>query len=177
MTVKEIIGECLLRMGRKNFLESETLSDEEKSVKETLIASLNSAYFEIATEHMPYIKDEKVRAKDKTIFNRDLKSPMLYPISLNREGAKAKFKIFHDRLETDFDGEAVLRYAYPPEKLSETDSIEDSRMTLELLVAGTLSKYYFAMRAFDLASSYDSDFRYKLAYLKYKGKTMTLGRG
>jgi chitinase len=46
------------------------------------------------------------------------------------------------------------------------------RLTVGALSDGALGEYYFQNKTFDLAKSFDSDFRAQIGVLRYKGKNV-----
>ena len=66
---------------------------------------------------------------------------------------------------------------YLPEDADESGEIEDMRLTVSVLSDGALAELYYRDKVFDIAESYDSDFRAALGALRYKGREMRLGAG
>ena len=50
--------------------------------------------------------------------------------------------------------------------------IDDMRLTRSVLANAALSEYYFQNKMFDLAKSFDSDFRTQIGALRYRGKNI-----
>ena len=48
MLVKEVLGECLVKMGRENFLTGTEYTDEQQALADRLLAAMNIAYREAA---------------------------------------------------------------------------------------------------------------------------------
>ena len=161
MLVKDVLGECLVKMGRENFLSESDLSDAEQTLADRLLAALNIAYREAVTEYIPLYAEEEVAASDGEIDVSSLSRRILYP----------------DGLAADYSGKGVLRYAYLPDEAAMTDEIEDMRLTPSALSDGTLAEYYFQDKVFDLAEAYDTSFREALSAVRYKGRPMRLGAG
>lgn len=46
------------------------------------------------------------------------------------------------------------------------------RLTRSVLANGALAEYYFQNKMFDLAKSFDSDFRNQIGALRYRGKNI-----
>jgi len=177
MTVKEILGECLIKMGLRDFTAESTLGDNEKELITSLLAALNIAYREIVCEYLPLTVSENVNFDGGELKVSALKRKILYPISVKRGDEIEHFKTYPDRIAVGFDGKAILEYAYMPEKtLTADDSIEDMRITKSALSDGTLGEYYFANKVFDLAKNFDTSFRGKMGMLRYKGRRLRLGQ-
>lgn len=184
MTVKSIIGECLVKMGRKNFVEAVSQdgtaaewSDDEKELANALLYAINLTYREIVEQHFPLICKEDVCFVDKKLMTSTLEKNILYPVSLKKDEDRAYMKTFADRIESNFDGNATLEYAYmPTTAFGIDDSISDMRITRKVMADGALGKYYFANKMFDLAQSFDTSFRNGISALKYKGRDIRVKR-
>ena len=50
MLVKDVIRECLCKMGEKDLLSETELSDEEQALIDRLLAAMNIAYRDAVTE-------------------------------------------------------------------------------------------------------------------------------
>ena len=64
----------------------------------------------------------------------------------------------------------------PENDIAITDDIDDVRVTRSMLVNGTLAEYYFQNKVFDLAKSFDSDFRAETGIIRYKGRSVIIKR-
>lgn len=177
MLVKKVLAECLVKLGETDFTEETEYTDEQSALLDQLLHALNFAYKDAVTEYMPLFKEEEVSVKKGVIFTGGLSEKILYPVSLVADGCKRCVRIYPDGLVADFDGNAVLRYAYIPADLTLNSEIADMRLTSAVLADGTLAEYYFANKLFDLAQSHDSDFRNALSLLRYKGRDMRLKVG
>lgn len=177
MLVKDVLGECLVKMGRENFLSESDLSDAEQTLADRLLAALNIAYREAVTEYIPLYAEEEVAASDGEIDVSSLSRRILYPVSFTADGKRRRFWPRPDGLAADYSGKGVLRYAYLPDEAAITDEIEDMRLTPSALSDGTLAEYYFQDKVFDLAEAYDTSFREALSAVRYKGRPMRLGAG
>ena len=175
MTAKNVISECLLKMGIADFIHNETYSESEQELISSLLGALNIAYREVVCEYLPLTVEENVTFTDGQLMISKLGKSILYPIKLRRGENVLSFKAYPNRITADISGEAVLEYAYmPPTPLSLNSSINDMRLTQSALSDGTLAEYYFANKVFDLAKSFDTSFRSKMGLLRYKGKRLRL---
>lgn len=177
MLVKEILGECLVKMGGENFISATERSDAQQSLVDRLLAALNIAYREAVTEYLPLVTEETVEVSDGEILASSLGRRMTYPLSLVAGERFFRIRTYPDRILTDLSGKGVLRYAYLPDTLSEEDEIEDMRLTPSVLSDGTLAELYYQDKVFDLAQSFDTDFRAALGVLRYKGRALRLRAG
>lgn len=177
MKIKNVIGECLIKMGKPNIVNKTTFDDDETETISKLLAALNIAYREIVTEYLPLIYTQTVCMKDKSVKTSVLEKKIICPISLMFYNEKKPMKIYPDRIESDFDGDATLTYSYMPDiDLVLDDEISDMRLTQSALADGALSEYYFADKMFDLAKSFDTDFRAQMSMLRYKGRRIIIKR-
>ena len=86
-----------------------------------------------------------------------------------------KFKSYATKIKCDYSGAAKLTYAcLPSTDFAFSDSINDVRIPEGVMASGVLAEYYFQNKVFDLAKSFDSDFRVALARIKYRGRSMFL---
>lgn len=177
MTVKSILAECLTKMGTENFLNKTTLGADEQKLANRLLAALNVIYREVVTQYLPLYAEEVVSFENGRLKTQNLEKHILYPVAVYRDGQPCKLKAYNDTITCGFDGEARLVYAYLPEtELKISDSIEDMRMSVSALSDGTLGEYYFENKVFDLAKSFDTDFRAKISMLKNKASRLCVKR-
>ncbi len=174
MIVKDVIGECLVKMGMKNFTLNDTLTDAEKELRDSLLAAVNIAYREVVSEYLPLVTSESVTFENGVLSVNALDKQILYPIRVTRGEEVKSFKAYPDKIFVKFSGEAVLEYAYMPAPLRAEDSINDLRLTQSALSDGALGEYYFAEKVFDLARNFDTSFRSKMGLLRYKGRRLRL---
>ena len=175
MTVKSIIGECLLKMGLEDFTGKDIYTDSEQELITSLLGALNIAYREAVCEYLPLVTEESVEFSDGQLLISKLSKSILYPIRLRRGDEKVAFKTYPNRIIADIKGRAALKYAYAPSTpLSLGSSINDMRVTQSALSDGALAEYYFANKVFDLAKSFDTSFRAKLSVMRYRGRSMRL---
>lgn len=174
MKVKDVISESLLKMGEKDFIFKQNLSEREQDLRDSLLSCFNLAFREAATLYMPKIVDEDVTFSDGVLNVSDLSERILYPVRLTADGGKIPFKTYADRIEAKCKT-ATLRYAVAPCKTYKiTDDVDDMLSSESVLSDGTLAKYYYANKVFDLARAYDNAFKNALGNLRYKGKRMQL---
>ena len=165
MLVKDILRECLAKMGEEDFTDKPAAdrTDAEKALAAKLVSAPNTAYREAVTGYIPA---------------SSLARAIVYPVSLvTAAGEKCRLRSAPDGVATDLNGTGVLRYAYLPEDADESGEIEDMRLTVSVLSDGALAELYYRDKVFDIAESYDSDFRAALGALRYKGREMRLGAG
>lgn len=62
----------------------------------------------------------------------------------------------------------------PQNELTFEGEINDMRLTKSALADGALGEYYFQNKMFDLAKSFDSDFRAQIGLMRYKGKNLVM---
>ena len=162
MLVKEVLGECLVKMGRENFLTGTEYTDEQQALADRLLAAMNIAYREAVTEYIPLYAEEKVTVADGTVDVGGLGKRILYPVSLTADGVRYRVWVRPEGLSADYCGRL-------------TDEIADMRITPSALSDGTLAEYYLQDKVFDLAEAYSESFRDALSAVRYKGRAMRLG--
>lgn len=175
MQIKKIIKICLVKMGVEDFLDNQTLTDAQQEMKDSLVASFNVAYCDAVASFMPLVTSEKVSVEEGIVDCTSLSKQMTHPVRLEDKcKVKHRYHLMPTYLVTDFDGEGTLTYAYAPDEYAFEDDLDDLRFTAEVLAEGALGVYYFARRAFDLASVHDDNFRTAVKKLKYKGREITI---
>ncbi len=176
MTVKKIIAECLIRMGLDNFVDNEQMTVDEQKLVDRLLFNLNIVYREIVSAYLPLVDVADVDVVDGEFAYSALENvKILYPIRLEVGDNEIRFKSYPTKIKCEYKGRAKLTYAYLPSvDFVLGDSIDDARVTTGVIVLGVLAEYYFQNKVFDLAKSFDSDFRDGMARLKYQGRNMFL---
>ena len=171
MKLEKIIKTCLAKMGEKDFVGNESLSDSEKDTLDRLVEAFNIAYTDAVSEFMPLVMVEKVKIKDGNVDCNGLSKQLIYATKLtDRNGVKHRFRIMPTTIVTDFDGEGVLEYAYAPDRVELDGEVNDMRFTADILTDGTLATYYFSLREYDISSAYYDNFVYAMNKLKNKGR-------
>lgn len=175
MTVKQILGECLIKMGMQDFSVKQTYSDSEQETIDALLGALNIVYRQIVGEYLPLVKNENVTFENGEVGVSNLDESILYPIRITANAERINFKTYPDKIVADYNGKAELEYAYMPSSpFTINDSINDMRITCDALSNGTLGEYYFANKVFDLAKNFDTTFRNQMGILRYKGRCLRL---
>lgn len=175
MKVKDILAECLVKMGEENFVSNERYDDQQTALFDRLLSVLNCVYREIVARYLPLTTDEEVTLEKGALSYKNLQKCILYPKKLYFEGEPRKFHGYPDRLESNFSGKATLRYAYLPiAELKAEDEVELAGLTAEAFSDGILAQFYLSQKMFDLAASFDSDFRGKMSLAGSKGRSVVL---
>lgn len=171
MLVKDILSKCLIKSGQEDFTANESYTEAQQAVAGKLLACINIAYREAAVEYLPLITEESVILRQGEADLTVLTKTLLYPLALrDSNGVKHVYRTYPSTLKSDFDGQAVLEYAYIPSEVGIDDEIVHMRLSVDILADGALAEYYFQNRVFDLASSHDEDFRNTISMLRYKGR-------
>ena len=176
MTIKSIIAECLVRMGLDNFVNNEQKTADEQKIIDRLLFNVNLVYREIVSAYLPLVETREVEIVDgEFAFSALDNVRILYPIRIEVGDKEIKFKSYPTKLKCEYTGGAKLTYAYlPSTDFVITDTIDDARITAAIVATGVLAEYYFQNKVFDLAKSFDSDFRSGMARIKYQGRQMFL---
>ncbi len=174
MKIKNIIGQCLSRMGLENCVENDNFTSQEQQTIDALVRAINIVYNEITAQYLPLVEQETVTFVDGKLSFSVLEKRILYPIRLEEGGVKCDFTIYPDRIESDCQ-RGVLKYAYLIDSPLEFDGdIEDMRLDEGTICLGVLAQYYFANKMYDLAKSFDEDFRGRMSAIKIKQKDIRL---
>ena len=179
MTVKQIVEECVVKMGLDNFINNQSYTADEQKLVDRLVFNVNVVYREIVTSYLPLIDSADVEiVNGEYAFSSLTGVRILYPVRLEAGDRDVKVKTYATKLKCDYEGAAKLYYAYlPSSDFAFADSINDARITSQVMCAGVLAEYYFQNKVFDLAKSFDLDYRAGLSVLKYKGRSMFLKDG
>jgi hypothetical protein len=174
MEIKKIIKICLVKMGLGP-VDFQELTQQQQEVVNKLVDAFNVAYCEAVTTYMPLTTEEEVVVQDGVVDCAALSRQMVYPTRLvDKNGAKHRYRLLPTSVVTDFSGEGVMTYAYSPDEYALDDVLDDLRFTAEILAEGTLGVYFFALRAFDLASVHDDNFRVAVKKMKYNGREIRI---
>lgn len=177
MRIKDVVGECLVKMGEENFVDNETYSDGEEALVNKILGALNIAYREIVYEYLPLVATQTANVVGGKIDADDLNENILYPVSIKRKGEKVSFYTDATCIYVSGEGEVEIKYAYMPSKMfSLGDSINDMRLSVSILSDAALAEYYFQEKVFELAKSFDADFRAQIGLVRYKGRTLRVKR-
>lgn len=176
MLVRNVVSECLRRMGEYDFTTGEyVLNDEQKDLQNKLVSAIDFAYKEVLTQYNPLYCTQTITFAKNKCPRSVLTYKMLYPLKLVFDGEKIDFLVADHDICARINGPAVFTYAYLPEtKLTIQGEVPEYRLTQSALCAGALGEYYFQAKVFDLAKSYDAEFRAKMSMLKYKGREITI---
>ncbi len=173
MKIKDVVGECLVKTGQTDFSNNQTLDTEQTELKDKLVAAINIAYRHIVSEYFLLVKTETVKVTNGKIAASSLYKKILYPIKIVQNDEKISFYSGADCVFCDVEGDVKLTYAYmPSDDLTFESEINDMRLTRSVLANGALAEYYFQNKMFDLAKSFDSDFRNQIGALRYRGKNI-----
>ena len=82
MKIKDVVGECLVKMGRTDFSNNQTLDTEQTELKDKLLAAINIAYRHIVSEYLPLVQIETVNVTNGKIAASSLSKNILYAIKL-----------------------------------------------------------------------------------------------
>lgn len=129
MKIKDVVGECLVKMGQTDFSNEQTLDEQQTELKNKLLASINIIYREIVSEYLPLYHTETVNFSGGKVNSSALTKKILYPVKVVKNNRKQSFFSGADGVYCDIEGEAQLTYAYMPSApLAYTDEINDMRL-------------------------------------------------
>lgn len=170
MQIIDIIENCVFRLGQYgNFdVKAESLSDEQMRMRDMLLRAVNLVYAELCAEHIPMLTAEAVELIEGRLAYSALSKPLLYALSLTRQGVRQGIKCYPAFLESEFSGAAVLEYAYLPDQLGLTDELP-ARIPPLLLTDGALAEYCYAQNLLDAAVQSERRYTDALSALKTKG--------
>ena len=100
----------------------------------------------------------------------------LYIVSVKVGDTSVPFFVQAPSLIAEIDGPATVKYVCLPAEyeLTLTSDVSDLKVTQGAFCCGVLAEYYFQNKVFDLAKSFDTEFRAQMNELKYKGKSIVI---
>lgn len=174
MQIKKVIGECLVKMGERDFASEQSLSEEQKELREKLLKALNVAYREVVSQYLPLYYEQTAVFSGGKCLSSTLDKKIIYPVRVETNSGKVSFRTTHNAIYANVEGEATITYAYMPEEMTIGGEITDMRLTQTALADGTLAEYYYQNKMFDLARDFDTDFRAQMGILKYRGRNIVI---
>ena len=112
MKVKQIVEECIVKMGLDNFINNQTYTADEQKIIDRLVFNVNVVYREIVTSYLPLIDSREVQIEGGEYVFADLTGVrMLYPVRLEAGDKEIKFKTYATKLKCDYEGRAKLYFA------------------------------------------------------------------
>ena len=83
MTVKQIIGECLVRMGLDNFINNQSYTADEQKLADRLVLDLNIVYRQIVARDLPLVASADIEIENGSYSFSSLTGVrFLYPVRL-----------------------------------------------------------------------------------------------
>jgi hypothetical protein len=172
MTVKDIIGDCIFKLGhaeRISMADDAVYTEEEQKILDALLRAANIVYAEICTNWFLNVVTETVTFTDAKLQLSDLTNTrFVYAVSLKHGGTYRKIKQYPSYIKSDFSGEAELEFVAVPDTLLMTTVI-DGRVPAWLFSDGVVGEYAFSNNMLDAAVQYERRFREGLSRLKGHG--------
>ena len=174
MTVKEIIMLACEMIEEDKVAEKlengEVLSEDEELMKNALLKCFNFIQNEIATEFVPLVQIERIKANNHAFEIANLKKRLAYVISFKDDAGKnIQHKIVGDKIV--FDGEGKIEYCYCPKKKGIADVCEIP-LPERVIACGILREYYLLQGLANEATIFETKFKNSLANFASK-KTST----
>ncbi|MBO7327045.1 MAG: hypothetical protein J6U74_06010, partial [Clostridia bacterium] len=93
MKLEKILKICLAKMGEKDFLTNENLTESEADTRDMLVNAFNIAYTDAVSEYLPLIHSQDVAVVDGKVDCSHLEKQLIYATKLyDKSGAKHKFR-------------------------------------------------------------------------------------
>ena len=142
--------------------QNETVNDDGvKGVLARIHTATEIVASEIFTDYFQAIKKELVQTQNKCVSFDSLSERIVEIKRIERNGGKAKFELFHDKIELDKDGQIEITYVYLPkfdENTTEFD-IQCTKITERIIAFGICAEYCLMSDRFSDANSFDSLFK------------------
>jgi len=164
-------------MGEKDFTTSAAqLTDEQKELQDKLLGACNIVYREVVSRYIPTYYSQKVTFESGKTPLSSLQKKPLYIVSIKVGDSSAPFYVQSPSIIAEIEGEATIKYACMPSEidLNINSEINDLRLSQSAFCCGVLGEYYFQNKVFDLAKSFDGEFREQMNELKYKGRSIVI---
>lgn len=113
---------------------------------------------EIAVEYKPLVTRETT-ASDGTVYFTALSKPPVTVYAVTLQGKRLPFRVFYDRIETEYKGAVTVEYAYRP-TFTESDECPFDAHTVAY---GAAAEYCLQNSLFEEAAAWDAKFRDSLA--------------
>lgn len=84
MKIKDVVGECLVKMGQTDFSNEQTLDEQQTELKNKLLASINIIYREIVSEYLPLYHTETVNFSGGKVNSSALTKKSFIPSRLSK---------------------------------------------------------------------------------------------
>ncbi|HPD01785.1 MAG TPA: hypothetical protein P5161_04210 [Eubacteriales bacterium] len=174
MTVKQILGRCLVKLGETDFTSKPMLSESETATLDRLLSAANFIYHEICANYLPQIHTEAVELDGSGELQYSaLERRIIRPLRLIKDGYLKYFKGGATKLQSDFSGAAELVYSYLPPDLALNDTVDDTRLLPWIFEDGICGEYAFQNGLYEMAAAFDTKFRDAAARQKYRGRNIT----
>lgn len=173
MTVKEVISAALFKMGYGE-VDFDEMTSEESALVQKMLKCLNLVYQQIETEYLPLTKKETKNFSGGTLEISTLSKPLLYVVGIKKDGVAKSFKTKASYIETTFDGDAEIEYAYLADDFLLTGEIEDKRLAKWLIADGVVAEFCYAENMPVEAAAAYKRFTDGLKYLKNKSLRLTV---
>ncbi len=172
MKIREIIGDCLLKLGYGTAVDMVTdanRTDEQNKAVNMLLKCASIVYSEIITNHFPNVVKETVTLTDgKMELSQLTNSKFVYALSLKQNGENRKIKVYPTYIESNFSGEGELEFVALLSTY-DLDTELPERVPSWLLAEGVAAEYAYANNMIDAGVQSERKFRDGLSELKARG--------
>lgn len=154
--------------------EGDVLTAEQQELQDKLVKCFNLVLNEIASEYLPMVKVEKVKAKGDMIeFSKLNLRPCDIVYVKDSLGGNVQFRVFDQFLLIDKqDCEVEVCYNAYPNDLSFYQEI-DTKLSERVYAYGIVREYYFIQTLYEDAKVWDERFKNALAAAdRKKGETV-----
>lgn len=159
----------------KAIKNSDSLTDEQNSICDSLVKCFNLIYNEIASEYLPIIKVEKVKPVGSRVEYSTLSGDVCQILSISDcSGERLKFKAFQDYVMVDANEIEIIYQVYPSELTLSSEF--DTTLTERIFAYGIAREYYFMQTLFDEADIWEERFKNSLQVLSRKKSEVKMPR-
>lgn len=167
MTVKEIICDALLLLGRSDVVEEyshgNAMDVEKRQAVKTLLYCFNAVADELARAYFPLKTRERVNVNDGKISVFGLERKPVRILSVESDGRKVNWRVYPEYIRVDAN-DVVVEYEYCPEEKSENDDavFGDVIVGARTVVYGMASEYCLINGEIESANAWESKYRQEI---------------
>lgn len=167
MTVKEIICDALLLLGRSDvaeeYVQGNALDVEKQQAVKTLLYCFNAVADELARAYFPLKARESVKVSGGIISVFGLKQKPVRILSVESGGRNVEWNVYPEYIRVNAD-EVVVEYEYCPEEKEEKDDaiFGDVIVGARMVVYGMAAEYCLINGEIESANAWESKYRQEI---------------
>lgn len=154
MKVVEILNIAAELLGRDDW-KSAAASPTSTELQERMLCCYNIVENEIALDYYPLKKKEQFYTEDGEVFFTSFSLLPVNILKVTKNGTRAGFELFPDRISTKERGTVEVTYCYSPEKKTLSDACEfGDRFPARLIALGICAEMLYGEQRYDEGKQY-----------------------